>query len=129
MPSNSPYIPGTCNIGQAEIKLRKFIGWLAAGVTLLVWAGLSLAEVASEWRLLVFFPATVAALGYLQAAAHFCVKFGLAGVFNFGPNVGRTDTVEQAEFRRQDRRTALRIIGYALLIAAFVTAAAYLVPT
>jgi hypothetical protein len=128
MPSTSPYIPGTCNIGQAEIKLRKFIGWLSAGATLLLWAGLVLAEVAPKWRLLVFFPAMVAALGYLQAAAHFCVKFGLAGVFNFGPNVGRTDTVEQAEFRRQDRRTALRIIAYALLIAVFVTAAAYLVP-
>jgi hypothetical protein len=50
------------------------------------------------------------------------------GRSNFGPNIGQTDTVEQAEFRRQDRRTALKIILLSLLIGAIVAAAAYFIP-
>jgi Na+/melibiose symporter-like transporter len=75
--------------------------------------------------LLLFFPAAIGATGFLQAALHFCAGFGMQGVFNFGPQVGKTDTVEQAEFRLKDRRTALRIglysmaIGIAIAIAGF----------
>ena len=83
---------------------------------------------APAWRLLLFFPASLAAVGFLQAAWHFCAKFGLNGVFNFGPNVGRTDTVEQAEFRRQDRRTALKIIALSALAGHIVAAVAYCLP-
>jgi hypothetical protein len=81
--------------------------------------------VPAAWHLTLFLPASVAAIGFLQAAWHFCAKFGLGGVFNFGLHVGRTDTVEQAEFRKQDRRTALRIIGLSAVIGIAAAAAAY----
>jgi hypothetical protein len=68
----------------------------------------------------------MAATGFLRASWHFCAKFGLRGVFNFGPNAGQTDTVELAEFRRQDRRTALKIISLSALVGAVVAAAAYI---
>ena len=67
-------------------------------------------------------------IGFLQAAWHFCATFGLVGVFNFGPNVGKTDTVEQAEFRRQDRRTAIQIIALSALAGAVAALAAYSLP-
>ncbi len=126
--TNKEYIPGVCNIGKAEIQQRKMIGWIALATCVVLWAASAILNVAASWRLLLFLPATMAAIGFLQAAWHFCAKFGLKGVFNFGPNTGRTDTVEQAEFRRQDRRTALRIIGWSALAGLAVAVAAYLIP-
>ena len=128
MPAPDQYIPGVCNIGPAEIRQRRYIGWLAAGAAILLWAGLMQLKVAREWRLVIFVPAFIAAMGYLQAAWHFCAKFGLQGVFNLRSTTGHTDTVEQAEFHRQDRRTAMKIIVVSALIAAVVAAAAYYVP-
>jgi hypothetical protein len=122
------YIPGVCNIGRAEIKRRWIIGWVALAVCVALWAFFVAFGVPQPLRLVLFAPALVAAVGFLQAAWRFCAKFGLGGVFNFGPNVGTTDTVEQAEFRRKDRQTALTIIGLSVLIAAAVASAAYLIP-
>jgi hypothetical protein len=122
------YIPGVCNIGQAEIKRRKLIGWIAGAATIALAAILLLTKLAPYWRLLLFFPASIAAVGFLQAAWHFCAKFGLDGALNFGPNVGHTDTVDQAEYRRQDRRTALKIIALSALAGALITAATYILP-
>lgn len=127
-PASNEYVPGTCNIGKAEIRRRWAIGWIGLTFGLLLWAALALSEVSRGWRLLVFLPATFAAIGFLQAAWHFCARFGLGGVFNFGPNVGETDTVEMAEYRRKDRRKALQIIGLSLAIGAAVAAAAFLLP-
>lgn len=129
MPTPEHYVPGVCNIGAAEIRQRKYIGWLAAGAGILLFAALISVDVAREWRLLLFFPAFIAAIGYLQAAWHFCAKFGLSGVFNFRSTTGQTDTVEQAKFRRQDRLKAIQIIAVSALIATAVAAAAYYLPT
>lgn len=123
--SHQEYIPGVCNIGRAEVKLRKAIGWIGLMITAALWIALKMAGVSAAWRLVLFLPATVAAIGFLQAAWHFCANFGLRGVLNFGPNVGKTDTVQEAEFRRQDRRKALQIISLSMLAGAVVAAAAY----
>ena len=122
------YIPGICNIGRAEVRQRQLIGYISAIVTIALAVTLFVTRLAPAWRLLLFFPAAVAAVGFLQSAWHFCAKFGLDGVFNFGPEVGRTDPVAQAEFRRQDRRTALKIVGLSALAGALIAAAAYLAP-
>lgn len=122
---SSEYIPGVCNIGKSEIKLRKVFGWLGLIATLGIWITLVARGVDPRWRLLLFIPAMLSAIGFLQAWWHFCAKFGLDGVFNFGSNVGKTDTVEQAEYRRQDRNTALKIIGLSALVGAVVAITAY----
>jgi len=123
--SHQEYIPGVCNIGRAEVKLRKAIGWIGLMITAALWIALKMAGVSAACRLVLFLPATVAAIGFLQAAWHFCANFGLRGALNFGPNVGKTDTVQEAEFRRQDRRKALQIISLSMLAGAVVAAAAY----
>ena len=125
MAETTEYIPGVCNIGRAEIRQRLAIGWVAFVATSVLWATLLLLRFVPPWRWVLFFPASLSAIGFLQTAWHFCAKFGLRGVFNFGPNVGPTDTVEQAEFRRQDRRTAVKIIGLSMLVGIVVAAVAY----
>lgn len=128
MSALNEYIPGVCNIGRAEVRQRKVIGWVGLAVTVGAWIACIVFQVAPAWRLALFVPASIAATGFLQAAWHFCATFGVLGLSNFGPNVGKTDTVEQAEFRRQDRRTALTIIALSLLAGVAVAGVAYFVP-
>ncbi len=122
------YIPGACNIGKSEIERRKQGGWIGLIVTVILYAILAYFEIPRIWRLIIFFPATMAVIGFLQARMHFCAYFGMVGVFNFGPEVGKTDTVEQAEFRAADRRKAWQIIIYSVFIGAAVALAAFYLP-
>jgi accessory gene regulator protein AgrB len=110
------YIPGVCNIGPAEIRLRKRLGWWGVLITIIVWALLVWLQLPVTWRIIIFLPVFFSANGFLQGFMHFCAGFGMKGVFNFGPAVGKTDTVSQAEFRKKDRRKAQQIFIYATLI-------------
>ena len=125
MMTKDQYNPGVCNIGPAEISRRTRSGWVGVGATLLLWVVFWLFHVPAPWRLLLFFPAVVGATGFLQAAMHFCAAFGMQGIFNFGPEIGKTDTVEQAEYRRKDRQKALLIGLYAFLIGLAIAVAAF----
>lgn len=123
--SQAEYIPGVCNIGKSEVRMRRIVGWAGLIATVCLW-GLFLAlKTPAVWRLILFVPALLGSIGWLQAAWRFCVAFGFQGVFNFGPDVGKSDTVEQAEYRRKDRVTAIRILSLALLIASAVSLAAF----
>jgi len=118
------YIPGVCNIGPEEIKKRKQAGWIGLVATVLLWAVFIWFDVAVPWRLLLFFPAMMSATGFLQAYMHFCAYFGFASLFNFG-DVGKTDSVSQAEFRAKDRRRAWQIVIYSILIGLAVALVGY----
>jgi glucan phosphoethanolaminetransferase (alkaline phosphatase superfamily) len=124
MPSKNEYIPGVCNIGPAEIRRRRLAGWLGLGAAVLLWAAFMVFRVPAVWHLLVFFPAAASAVGFLQAALHFCAAYGILGVFNVASDAGKTDTVEQAEFRKQDRRKAWAIVFWSALIGTAAAAAA-----
>lgn len=125
MMARAEYVPGVCNIGPAEIRRRQQSGWFGLAVTVLAWAAFFVFRVPAPWRLLLFLPAAAGATGFFQAALHFCAGFAMQGVFNFGSEVGKTDTVEQAEFRRKDRQKA-RLIGlYSGLVGIAVAAAGY----
>jgi hypothetical protein len=116
MSEHNSYIPGVCNIGRAEIARRRQVGWIATIITLTAGIILFVAHVPAAWRLLLVIPAAMAASGFLQAYMHFCAGFGSRGLFNFGPAVGKTETVTQAEFRAKDKKKALQILGLSLLI-------------
>ncbi len=122
------YIPGVCNIGKSEIKRRKQAGWSGLIITVILLGLLVYFDAPRPWRLVIFIPAMMAAIGFLQARMHFCAYFGMHGVFNFGPDIGKTDTVEQAEFRAMDRRKAWRIITYSAIIGAVAAIISYYLP-
>jgi hypothetical protein len=122
------YIPGACNIGPAEIKRRKQAGWVGLISTAVLWVSFIWFDTPSVWRLTLFLPAMMSATGFLQAYMHFCVYFGFANLFNFG-DVGKTDSVTQADFRAKDRRRAWQLIIYAGLIGIGVAVVAYALPT
>lgn len=123
----SEYVPGVCNIGRAEIALRKRIGWQGLALTLVLWGLLEYFAAGSLWFLVLFLPSFVASVGFIQAKMHFCAAFGMRSVLNFGPEVGKTDTVLQVEFRDRDRKKAIQIIGYSALVGVLVAVAAWYV--
>ena len=127
MNKTNEYIPGVCNIGRAEIAKRKQAGWIGTIVTIAVWIVLFVVRVPATWQLLLFLPASLAASGFLPASMHFCAGFGSRGLFNFGPEAGKTETVMQAEFRAKDRKKARHIFALSILIGVVVAALAYFV--
>jgi hypothetical protein len=125
--AQASYVPGVCNIGAAERAQRRLSGWIGLAVTLVAEALFILLRVPAGWRLFLFLPAALGATGFLQDAMHFCAGFAMQGVFNLGPNVGKTDTVAQAEFRRKDRAKAMQIAGLSALIGAVVAVAGFFI--
>jgi len=126
--STDGYVPGVCNIGRAEVRWRKLMAWIGFACALGLWGFFAYMKTPPQTRLWVAGPALLGAIGFLQAARGFCVKYGLGGVFNVGPEVGRTEAVVQAEARARDRRASLVIIAQAILIAGLAGLAAYAVP-
>lgn len=124
---NTQYIPGVCNIGPQEIKMRMMVGWVSLIITLALGAVLFYLPISPWTRLVLFFPAFISAMGFLQAAFHFCVAFGSKGLFNMDKAVGQTESVTHAEFRKKDQQKVVQIYTLAVVIAIVVAvAAAYL---
>lgn len=123
------YIPGVCNIGKAEILMRRLFGWSGLGLMIALWVMFGLMRTPQAWRLFVFLPACMAAAGLFQSVFHFCVDFGMSGLYNFGPDAGRTETVARAEYRKKDRQKALFILFLSVITGALMGAAAFLIRT
>lgn len=117
----STYVPGVCNLGPAERARRIQIGWTGLIVAIVLEVLFVVFTVPSALRIIIFFPVFLSAMGFLQAYDHFCVAYGLKGVFNVSMSVGKTDTVSQAEFRTLDKQKAQKIIVGAFAIALAVT--------
>jgi hypothetical protein len=119
------YVPGVCNIGAAERMQRLRGGWAGLILAIVLEGIFIVFRAGAPWRLFLFLPAMLGATGFLQAAFHFCAAFGFRGVFNLSAEVGKTDTVEQAELRRKDRAKALLIVFYSALIGFGVALVGY----
>jgi hypothetical protein len=109
------YLPGTCNIGPAEIALRKRVGHAGLVATAVLAAVLVLLDATPVWRLTLGLPAALAAAGYLQAWLRFCANFGFRGVYNFEA-LGHEERVAAEEARAQDRRRALVVAAGSALV-------------
>ena len=102
------YVPGSCNIGPAEIALRRRAGHAGLVVTAVLGAALLRSDLPRAWRLTLAVPAAGAASGYLQAHERFCADFGWRGVYNFDRR-GQEQPVAGDNALAQDRRKAMRI--------------------
>ena len=102
------YVPGSCNIGPAEIALRRRAGHAGLVVTAALGAALLRSDLPRAWRLTLAVPAAGAASGYLQAHQRFSADFGWRGVYNFDRR-GQEQPVAGDDALAQDRRKAMRI--------------------
>lgn len=113
------YIPGACNIGPAETARRRFFA------TLFLYGTLAYFSVPRLFRLLVFFPSMMSATGFIQAQMRFCVYFGTHGYYNFGPEVGKTEKVEEQKYRKLDRKKSVQLMEYSAFIGLLAAILAY----
>jgi hypothetical protein len=122
------YIPGVCNIGDAEIRKRTRFGWAGLLAYILLGALLLLIDSDRTVRVVLFFPAFAASLGFLQGYMHFCAYFGLSALFNFGEAGSSPEEIWEEELRAADRKRAWQIIGYSAIIAVAMTAPVIILP-
>lgn len=121
------YIPGTCNIGKDEVRVRRNNAILFGIISIVLATALLLLDANKLWRLTLIIPLTVFANGIQQWYFKFCVFFGLKGLFNF-EDQGTTFTVEQEEMRKLDLAKARRMILRAFLFGLTLTIGFYLLP-
>ena len=117
------YRPGVCNIGPAEIRRRRQIGYLGLAAAVVVAAALVLVDAPSWTRLAVALPVTIALSGFIQAYLRFCAGFAMAGLQNMGQLGGQVQ-VEDAAARAADRRKAM-LINAAAITGGLVAAVAF----
>jgi hypothetical protein len=102
------YVPGVCNIGPAEISMRRRFGHVGLVATAALATALLRSDRHRAWRLTLAVPAAGAAAGYLQAHHRFCADFGFRGRYNFDRR-GREQPVPGDQAQALDRRRAWQI--------------------
>ncbi|MBU3715803.1 MAG: hypothetical protein FGM63_02025 [Candidatus Nanopelagicaceae bacterium] len=121
------YVPGTCNLGKAEVRRRQVVAIIGAALTLISFAGLVAAGTENSARWSLFAPLMVFSVGFIQSRKKFCLAYGLMGTFNLG-KLGDITRVQSAEDRKADRKTALTIFAQSALLALALTALFVLLP-
>ena len=124
---SSAYVPGTCNIGQGEVKRRQAVAIFGLILIVISAAGILATDQDRGARLSIFIPALIFSIGFVQSRKKFCLAYGLAGTFNFG-KLGQISKVQSNEDRKSDRKTAVSILLQSAALAAFITAVFFVLP-
>ena len=114
------YIPGTCNLGKAEVRRRQFVALIGLILTGMSFIGLETAASTNSARWSLFAPLMVFSVGFIQSRKKFCLAYGLMGTFNLG-KLGDLTRVQSPEDRKADRKTALTIFAQSALLALAIT--------
>lgn len=117
------YVPGVCNINREEIAYRRKYRNIGLIVTVLLAVGLFFIS-SNRWlRLLVFLPAFVGFINYLQTKNHFCVSYAASGLQN--ATEGSKEAAKVAdEAHKLDQAKARKMNMQATVASLLVTALA-----
>jgi hypothetical protein len=121
------YVPGTCNLGKAEVRRRQFVALLGLFLTGSTLAGLIGSDAPSSARWGLFVPLMVFSVGFVQSRKKFCLAYGLMGTFNLG-KLGDISRVQSADDRLADRKTALTILAQSAILALVLTSLFVVLP-
>jgi hypothetical protein len=110
-----------CNIGPDEIRRRRRIAAVLTVASGMAAIGLVASGVPPLLRFAIWPLTAAAGVTWLQAGRRFCVRFGLAGLENFGP-IGRERRVADRQLRA-DQRRAMQLIGEGILAGLLVAVA------
>ena len=116
------YIPGTCNLGKAEVRSRQIVALIGLVSSLILATGLIASSAPQASGLTLFAPLMVFAVGFIQSRRKFCLAYGLAGTFNLG-KLGQISKVANPEDKAADRKTALSILAQATALPLGLTGA------
>ena len=121
------YIPGSCNIGNGEVRRRQLVAIFGLFLTSFSAVTILATDQSRNSRLSIFVPALIFAIGFVQSRKKFCLAYGLAGTFNFG-KLGQISKVQSTEDRKADRKTAVLILFQSAALAALITAVFFALP-
>jgi len=121
------YVPGTCNLGKAEVRRRQFVALLGLFLSASTAIGLIGSNAPASARFGLFVPLMVFSVGFIQSRKKFCLAYGLMGTFNLG-KLGDISRVQSPEDRKADRKTALTILLQAAGLAFLLTLIFVLLP-
>lgn len=124
---SSAYVPGTCNIGQGEVKRRQAVAIFGLILIVISAAGILATDQDRGARLSIFIPALIFSIGFVQSRKKFCLAYGLAGTFNFG-KLGQISKVQSPEDKKADRKTAVSILFQSISLAGLITAIFFVLP-
>lgn len=118
--SVNSYVPGTCNIGNGEVRRRQIVAIIGLALSISTLLGFIATNAPAGARLTIFVPLTVTFIGWVQSRKKFCLAYGLMGTFNFG-KLGDLSKVADKASKAADRKMAFKILGEAVLYAAITT--------
>ena len=124
---SAEYIPGSCNIGNGEVRRRQLVAIFGLFLTSFSAVTILATDQSRNSRLSIFVPALIFAIGFVQSRKKFCLAYGLAGTFNFG-GLGDVKRVQSEEDRKADRKTALSILAQSAMIAFAITGVVFVLP-
>lgn len=124
---SSAYVPGSCNIGQGEIKRRQAVAVFGLILIVISSAAILTTDQDKGARLSIFIPALIFSVGFVQSRKKFCLAYGLAGTFNFG-KLGQISKVQSAEDKKADRKTAVSILFQSIALAGLITGIFFVLP-
>ena len=124
---STEYIPGTCNIGNGEIRRRQAVAIFGLFLSTFSAVTILATDQSRNSRLSIFVPALIFAIGFVQSRKKFCLAYGFAGTFNFG-KLGQISKVQSTEDRKADRKTAVLILFQSAALAALITAIFFALP-
>ena len=119
MSANS-YVPGTCNIGNGEVRRRQMVAVIGLVLSISTFLGFIATNAPASARLTIFLPLAITFIGWVQSRKKFCLAYGLMGTFNFG-KLGDLSRVADPISKAADRKMALKILAEVVLYAAVVT--------
>jgi hypothetical protein len=125
--SATEYIPGTCNIGKAEIRQRQVVALIGLFLSVSSLIGFISTHASANVRLGIFLPLTIFSIGWVQSRKKFCLAFGFMGTFNFA-RIGKMSKVVDKASLAADRKTAAIILLQSLALSAALTAVVYFLP-
>jgi hypothetical protein len=113
---NQTYQPGVCNIGPAQREKRRVLA-IFGGMFGFSWPFLGYVFVFPIWlQILVFFPAFIGVLSFLQYRDQFCAYYALTNKYNFSDTQKPYNVVDKKEQNiNQDK--ALNMIIKSLAIS------------
>lgn len=119
--SNSAYVPGVCNINKNEIAYRRKSGYFGLAATAGMFLVLYFLNINELIRLVLFVPAYISAIGFLQAKNKFCVAYGASARQNATEKSSSatvvTDTVAILRDKIKARSLNIQAVIIALAVA------------
>lgn len=122
--SETYYTPGVCNINPEEVRNRKQAFYIGSAAAVSLLGILLILDVSAVVGLLIFLPAWVAAIGYVQSKYKFCVGFAGAGKYSSGSKLGQIANVDKKRNYLADKFRAKQLNRQAQIYGALAALAA-----